>query len=102
MRDANRHCARVAARSIRNQNRKHRSMNRELISEAVARRLDDVRERVRSLKPQQFGEMSEFVLSVQDASIDQSRVAQTAVPEHWIDNDGECLDSLRTLSLGRP
>jgi hypothetical protein len=80
-------------------------MNNELISQAVAHRLEEVCGRASQLQPDRFGEMGEFVSAVRGMLLD-FRAAEpksfgaAAVAEHWLDADGGCLDSLRKFSLG--
>src|SRR5438876_8190172 len=73
-------------------------MKRELISEVVTRRLVDVRERVETLDPHHYGELSKFVSGVKDGLLEYS---PPAVPEAWLETNGDCLGSLRALSLGK-
>ena len=73
-------------------------MKRELISEAVTLRLVDVRKRVETLDPHHYGELSKFVSGVKDGLLEYS---PPAVPEAWLETNGDCLGSLRALSLGK-
>jgi hypothetical protein len=80
-------------------------MNKELISQAVAHRLGEVRARASQLQPDRFGEMGEFVSAVRNMFLnvlaaDRKSFGSPAVAEHWLDADGDCLDSLRRCSLG--
>src|SRR5690242_3779755 len=74
-------------------------MNKTLISQACARRLVEVRERVNLLDPHRYGEMSEYVSSLRDALPNDSGLT---APERWMEADVDCLASLRALSLGGP
>ena len=70
-------------------------MSKQLIAEALAGRLIEVRERIRRLDPHSFGDMTEFVLTVKDASVGPPVTA----PEFWMEADVDCLASLRALSV---
>ena len=80
-------------------------MNKELISQAVAHRLGEVCTRAGQLQPDRFGEMGEFVSAVRGMLLnfraaERKSFGSPAVGEHWLDADGDCLDSLRKFSLG--
>ena len=78
-------------------------MKRELISKAAERRLDEVRERVQRLDPEDFGDMGFFLSSVKEVLLAQpdriSTLTAFSVPEHWAESDTDCLTSLKVLSL---
>ena len=81
-------------------------MKTDLISKAVGRRLDEVRERVRRLDPQTFGENGLFAISVKEAVLDQpdgvSKMRRFTEPEEWAAADSDCLTSLKNLALHGP
>jgi hypothetical protein len=81
-------------------------MNKELISTAVARRLDEVRERVSRFDPDNFGDAGFFLTSVKELLLDKrDRVSQLTpfLPQaEWVAADTDCLTSLRVLSLHGP
>lgn len=81
-------------------------MNKELISTAVARRLNDVRERVNRLDPETFGDAGFFLTSVKEVLLAQpDRVSSLTLfspPAEWVSADTDCLTSLRVLSLHGP
>jgi hypothetical protein len=79
-------------------------MNREPISKAVGRRLNEVRERVNGLDPERFGEGGFFLTSVKEVLRDhaadaRSRLSPFSQDQNWAASDTDCLTSLRVLSL---
>lgn len=81
-------------------------MNTDLISKAVSLRLAEVRDRVKRLDPQSYGEMGFFVTSVKEALLDQpdriTRLTPFTAPQVWSLADSDCLTSLRVLALHGP
>lgn len=81
-------------------------MNKELISTAVARRLNEVRERVNRFDPETFGDAGFFLTSVKELLLDHPNRASSLTPfsppEGWVSADTDCLTSLRVLSLHGP
>jgi hypothetical protein len=83
-------------------------MKKLFISRAVERRLAEVRQqRALKLKPQNFGEMNEFVSSVRETLmngrlIDLKSLASLVAFDEWMATDDDCLSSIRLLSLGKP
>ena len=81
-------------------------MNTDLISTAVARRLDEVRERVNRFDPETFGDAGLFLTSVKEVLLAQpdrvSSLTQFSPPAEWVSADTDCLTSLRVLSLHGP
>src|SRR5687767_6161770 len=81
-------------------------MNKELISTAVARRLNEVRERVNRFDPETFGDAGFFLTSVKEVLLAQpdrlSSLTPFSPPAEWISADTDCLTSLRVLSLHGP
>jgi len=81
-------------------------MNKKLISTAVARRLSEVRERVKSFDPETFGDSGFFVSSIKELLLDQPNRVSSLIPfsppAEWVSADTECLTSLRVLSLHGP
>ena len=80
-------------------------MNKELISQAVAHRSEEVCARGSQLQPDRFGEMGEFVSAARNTLLnfraaDRESSGSPVVGEYWLDADGDCLDSLRKFSLG--
>src|SRR5436190_6211248 len=78
-------------------------MNRELISQACARRLNEVRERVTALDSERFGEGGLFVTSIREVLRDtpeaKSRLQSFSAPSQWSAAGTDCLTSLRVLAL---
>ena len=81
-------------------------MNKELISTAVARRLNEVRERVNRFDPETFGDAGFFLTSVKELLLDHPNRASSLTPfsppAEWVAADTDCLTSLRVLSLHGP
>jgi hypothetical protein len=81
-------------------------MNKELISPAVARRLNEVRERVSGFDPETFGDAGFFLTSVKELLFDHpdriSPLTPFAPPAEWVSADTDCLTALRVLSLHGP
>jgi len=79
-------------------------MNKDLISKAAGRRLNEVRERLIKLDPQRFGEAGPFVASVKE-TLGEARAAGAPVrhalseSRDWAEAATDCLTSLRMLSL---
>ena len=79
-------------------------MNKDLISNAAGRRLNEVRERIIEFDPQRFGEAGSFVASVK-VTLGKARSAGAPVlhalseSREWAEADTDCLASLRMLSL---
>lgn len=73
----------------------------ELIISALALRLDAARERVLKLEPEEFADFSVYVAQLRQA-VAASRLARLVPPfaGAWIENNGDCLSSIRALSLG--
>src|SRR5687767_15812277 len=78
-------------------------MNKELISTAVARRLNELRERVNRFDPETFGDAGFFLTSVKELLLDHpsrtSGLTPFSPPAEWVAADTDCLTSLRVLSL---
>jgi hypothetical protein len=78
-------------------------MNKEPISTAVARRLNEVRERVNQFDPETFGDAGFFLTSVKELLLDHPNRASSLTPfsppAEWVAADTDCLTSLRVLSL---
>lgn len=78
-------------------------MNKELISKAVARRLNELRERVNRFDPETFGDAGFFLTSVKEVLLAQpdrlSTLTPFSPPAEWVSADTDCLTSLRVLSL---
>ena len=78
-------------------------MNKELISKAVARRLNELRERVNRFDPETFGDAGFFLTSVKELLLDYphraSGLTPFSAPAEWVAADTDCLTSLRVLSL---
>lgn len=78
-------------------------MNKELISTAVARRLNELRERVNQFDPETFGDAGFFLTSVKELLLDHphraSGLTPFSPPAEWVAADTDCLTSLRVLSL---
>jgi hypothetical protein len=78
-------------------------MNKELISTAVARRLNELRERVNRCDPEMFGDAGFFLTSVKELLFDHPNRASSLTPftppTEWVAADTDCLTSLRILSL---
>ena len=81
-------------------------MNKELISTAVARRLNDLRERVNRFDPETFGDAGFFLTSIKELLLDHptrgSSLTPFSSPTEWVAADTDCLTSLRVLSLHGP
>lgn len=81
-------------------------MNKELISTAVARRLNELRERVNRFDPERFGDAGFFLTSVKEVLLAQpdriSTLTPFSPPAEWVSADTDCLTSLRVLSLHGP
>lgn len=81
-------------------------MNKQLISQAVVRRLAEVCGRVNQMDSHAFGEMGLFVTSVKEvlrAKPDRiSKLTRFPPPESWASAYTDCLTSLRALSLPGP
>lgn len=81
-------------------------MNKELISTAVARRLNEVRERVNRFDPETFGDAGFFLTSVKELLLDHpnrpSGLTPFSPPAEWVAADTDCLTSLRVLALHGP
>ena len=78
-------------------------MKTDPISKAVARRLNEVRERVNRLDPETFGDAGFFLTSVKELLLDHPNRASSLTPfsppGEWVAADTDCLTSLRVLSL---
>jgi hypothetical protein len=78
-------------------------MNRELISQACARRLNQIRERVMALDSGRFGEGGFFVTSIREVLRDtpeaNSRLQSFSAPSQWSASGTDCLTALRVLAL---
>ncbi|HEX5704188.1 MAG TPA: hypothetical protein VFX97_13375 [Pyrinomonadaceae bacterium] len=78
-------------------------MNKELISTAVSRRLNEVRERVNRFDPETFGDAGFFLTSIKELLLDHptrvSSLTPFSSPAEWVAADTECLTSLRVLAL---
>ena len=81
-------------------------MNEQLISQAVARRLAEVRDRASRLDSHAFGEMSGFVTSVKEVLGAEphgiSKLTRFSKPESWTSADTDCLTALKVISLEDP
>ena len=81
-------------------------MNKELISTAVAGRLDELRERVNLFDPETFGDAGFFLTSVKELLLDHPNRASSLTPfsppAEWVAADTDCLTSLRVLALHGP
>ncbi len=84
-------------------------MKRELISRAVARRVDELLgKRVTNLAPDNFGGLSEFVSSVRRTLLNNSSVELKnllscfGASNSWLESQSDCLTSLRQLALAEP
>ena len=81
-------------------------MNKELLSTAVARRLNEVRERVNRFDPETFGDAGFFLTSVKELLLDHpnraSGLTPFSPPAEWVAADTDCLTSLRVLALHGP
>lgn len=81
-------------------------MNKELVSTVVARRLDEVRERVNRFDPENFGDAGFFLTSVKELLLDHpnrdSQLTPFLPPAEWVSADTDCLTSIRVLSLHGP
>ena len=82
------------------------SVNKELISTAVARRLDDLRERVNRFDPETFGDAGFFLTSVKELLLAHpdriSQLTPFSPAAEWVSADTDCLTSLRVISLHGP
>ena len=81
-------------------------MNKELISTAVARRLNEVRERLNRFDPETFGDAGFFLSSAKEVLLAQpdriSSLTPFSAPADWVSADTDCLTSLRVLALHGP
>lgn len=80
-------------------------MNRKLISKALQRRLAELCGRVAQLDPQSFGATGDYVFSVKELLRGgpqdlKERLLSLTPPDEWAEADGECLNSLKLVSLG--
>src|SRR5688572_30980353 len=70
-------------------------MNKELISTAVARRLDELRERANLFDPETFGDAGFFLTSVKELLLDHPNRASSLTPfsppAEWVAADTDCL-----------
>ncbi len=79
------------------------SNRHELISNAVAERLRELRAVVVQLVPADYGEMSNFVSKVQQLLGDAAAGGfpdALQEPTDWMESGSDCLSSLRKLALG--
>lgn len=81
-------------------------MNKELISTAVTRRLNELRERVNRFDPETFGDAGFFLTSVKELLLEHptraSSLTPFSAPTEWVAADTDCLTSLRVLALHGP
>ena len=84
-------------------------MRQELIANALVGRFDELRsERIEPLAPEKFYQDASFVSQLREeianASLDHLGSPQFSISEPglWLESDGDCLSTLRALSLGEP
>lgn len=77
------------------------STREELITSALARRLAAARERALRLEPKRFAELSEYVAQLRQSVTAQDLGLPRPFEGAWIENKGDCLASIRALSLGK-
>lgn len=78
-------------------------MNKQLIAQAVGRRLAEVRDRITQLDSQRFGETSAFVSSVREAlgRDDQEQQSSSPALSHWVDSVTDFFTTLRLAATGQ-